>query len=151
MQFVDLQSAVESEKVVLSGILMNNDLVYVTGGLKAEHFSTEYHRLMFTAIREMVAAGTNVDPFILHSHFVAERKSGLADYVTVFDDVLIGARIDAHIPQVLRAAQRRAIIHTLRAALAQAEDFSEENQDVLAGTQKRLLHPATIRHQSKTL
>jgi replicative DNA helicase len=142
MQGVDLLS-VESEKVVLSSILMDNTSLYKAGMLKVSDFSTDIHRQMFQTMQGIIAQGGAVDHVVLHSQFNQDGKENFANYLLAFDDGLIYSDIDHHVKQIRTASQRRRMIAVLRAALAQAEDLSEENADVVAVTHERLMEIAS--------
>lgn len=138
MQFADSQAALQSEKVLLQSILLNNDLMYLAESVTPEDLQTDYHRQMLIAMREKILSGASVDEVVLYEHFKRVGGAGIANYVVDFDGVST-KNIEPHIQEIKRASQRRKIISVLEEGVAQSRDLSEGNADVLSVVQDRLL------------
>lgn len=150
MQFADSQAALESEKVLIQSVLLNNDLLYLAEVVKPEDLQTDCHRKMLSAIRELVLSGKSVDEVILYEHFRASNTKIVADYVLTFD-AMSTHNVQSHVEEIIRASQRRKIVAALESALHQAKDLSESNSDVLSVTQNRLLDLQQYSSESKPL
>lgn len=141
MRLHDGEQALMSEKVLLESVLLNNDYYFTASSLQPQDFQTDYHRQMWTAISDKISAGEKVDAIILFEHFSRQRSSGgVAKYVAVFDaDVLSSSsQVERHVEEIAQSSQRRRILHVLEAALAQANDLSEDNASVISVTYDRL-------------
>lgn len=139
MQFADSQAALHAEKVLIQEILFKNDLMYLAESVKPEDLQTDYHRAMFSTMREMILSGRTTDQIALCNQFESEGKKTLSEYVLTFDAIDYCPSIEPRVQEILRASQRRKIVAVLEAALQQARDLSESNADVLSVTQDRLL------------
>ena len=152
MQLVDSQAALQSEKVILEMVLLDNEQFYQLDRIQPDDFQNGDHRQIFVALRERVQAGDQVDHVTLHQLFESAGKSHIANLVIDLDRGFVGnQKIESHVQEVLRASHRRQIIKTLEAAVAQARDFSEDNESVLAVTYDRLLDIQDFGRSSKSL
>jgi len=135
-----LPSAIESEKAVLSSILMDNDSVYLTGDLRADDFGLDIHRKMYSTMWEMMAAGETIDHISLKGALSTRYNEREADYVLMFDDdLMVKVDVEYHVRQILNASRRRQIVRVLEGAIAQAYDSSETNDDVISVTHERIM------------
>jgi replicative DNA helicase len=148
VQLVDQQAAMESEKVVLQSVLLDNELFCFAERLRPEHFQNSYHREIFKAIERRVKGGEQVDEVILADMF--PKNHGLTAYIMDFNAA--GTRkIAPHVQEVIRAAHRRKIIQEFESALLQARDASEDNESVLSVTYDKLVEMAEYGQSSDSL
>src|SRR5580692_978182 len=124
----------DSEKIILQSILLDNELLHHAERLSPEDFQSDVHQKIFAAICERIRAGEQIDEIILASGMNRWAAAYIEDL-----KCLPTRKIERHVEEVLRASQRRKIIGALELAVGQAKDASEDNNSVLSATQDRLL------------
>lgn len=127
-------SAVDLEETVLGAIMLEkNAIIEVAGFLRVEHFYTEQHREIYSAIQLLFGAGSPIDMKLVVK---ALRDAGRLEVVggayyiaELTSKVSSGANIEAHARVIVEYAMKRSLI-TLAGRMTQ--DGYDDTQDIFS-------------------
>jgi replicative DNA helicase len=135
-----LPANVEAERSILGAILLDN-FAYNEAAehLKAEDFSLDSHRRIYTRMQDLAESSRSIDLITLVEELDRRKELqaiGDAAYISgLLDGVPDRPSIEHYVKIVRDKALLRGLIHTANAAIARASDQSDTAEEILNDTE----------------
>lgn len=135
--------AAEAEQSVLGGLLLDNDAVDRIGDLRAEHFASEEHRVIFTETLALLTAGKPADVITVFDALrVKSYRTDLLPYLNALaQNTPSAANIKRYAEIVRDRAIKREIValgNELEGMVAQSEQPATEILDTVGARIEKL-------------
>lgn len=129
---------IDAEKAILGSILVNPEMIYRCGDIKAEYFFLGNHRSIFDRMRTMSVLGTPIDYISLYDRLRIDNQAVEPAYITSLVDFAV-SDVDGHVRSVTDYHMRREHVRMCNSAISQAFDLSETTDSCISVTHDRLL------------
>ena len=139
-------SLIEAEKTLLGTLIRWPERIDKLVRLRANDFAERLHREMYAALREMRAAGDEIDLVTLDARL--ERKLGQSvsdDIIACMELAISGNRTEAYADIVLDGSERRRIAAIGKRLIERSEDGESDVQTMLDGAKTALSQVHSVR------
>lgn len=128
----------DAEQAVLAAMFIEPvAIVKARGLLTADDFDAAKHRLLYAAMCELAAAGSEVDPLTMTSHLSIAgtlEAAGGRDYIGFLVDAIpTAANVGYHAELVRECAARRRLVETIDAAKLAITTGADDSLTEIAG------------------
>ena len=144
----------DAERGVLGSILLMNEAIDEVGeSLKAEHFYSDAHQKVYTAVQRLYENGvrgidaiTLAEELVRHSHF--ESVGGAAYLAEILDSVPHAAHVRYYANIVREKWMQRSLIYACTEILSECYNASEDIEGLLQSAERRVF--AILEQQGNT-
>jgi replicative DNA helicase len=141
-------ASIDAERAVLGAMLLDGFAITQAGsiGLKADHFSLDSHRRIYSAICELTERNVAVDLVTLANELSRKKElEAVGDDPYLFsltEGLPVRSNIEHHVQIIKDKALLRSLINAANGAIAAAADDSEPAQDILNSLEGQLFELA---------